>query len=118
MKLLLYKLRFQLARFQFYLQRMYWTHKYVGRKVTINPKYINDWVFSHDNYNAHCEFYDFFGDDGSYDNEVLLGMYMLMGENVYGEVKGVGFNTLQCYFYANGMSHSAYYDLKDLVLLD
>lgn len=97
---------------------LYNTWKYDGRPVEMSTEYIKRWVLSDENW--ECSGTGFANDyaEHEYDQEILLAMFTLMGAPVYGCVKGIGCNSLLCYFVYDGCQHWAYLDRKDLVFLD
>ena len=114
--------RFKLAGLQNWLQQRWYTYKYVGRHVRLSDKYIKNWVLSHANWEATqgptaCELHQFHA-DVDYDQQILLAMFMLMREPVYGVVKAPGCDAVLCYFVHEGCSEWTYVEPKDLVFLD
>lgn len=113
------QLRLAIARIKIWWQQLYWTHKYVGRRVVFSKDYIkknildNETMFEAYNDGRECEY-----DGHEYDQLVMLSMCMAMNIPVWSDVKGVGLDCLLCYFTADGMTHWGYYDPKDLVFLD
>lgn len=94
----------------------------LGSRVKLSRKYINNWIFSHDNYESACvpglDINEYA--QAEYDQEMMLAMFTLMGEPVYGVIKGLGCddNTFLCYFAHAGLRHWRYLETQNLVLLD
>lgn len=90
----------------------------IDTRVKWTSKYINNWIFT-DN-NAACHEVPGIGMTTygalEYEQEILLAMFTLMGEPVYGAVKGPGCdeNTVLVYFSHAGCSYWGYHNIKDL----
>lgn len=90
----------------------------IDTRVKWSKKFIKNWILSEDNAAAH----EFAGAMDTYnaieyEQEILLALFTLMGEPVWGIVKGPGCNadTVLVFMYHDGCSNWQYCNVKDLV---
>lgn len=91
-------------------------------RVRWTKKYVNRWIFSDNNWLCYQRPGGNNEPDYSrieYDQEILLGMFRLMGAPIYGQVKGIGAdeNTVLVMMYYDDCSYWGYNNIEDLEIL-